>query len=174
MTPMLTPSTLPLNAQQVVQKIPRHKLGRCSSLTNQNGGLINQGVNRLPYNLAGQRSHSGRMATIATILIRVIPLLGKRNELMREVFWWLVAGREHLMIFFPPKKLEMRTGRVKEASVYFLYLDSVLFCTVHYATLPFLHSAILPFRHSTILLFCHSAIPPFCHSAIPPFRSNTQ
>jgi hypothetical protein len=39
------------------------------------------------------------MATIATILIGVIPLLGKWNKLMREVFWWLVAGREHLMFF---------------------------------------------------------------------------
>ncbi len=28
MTPTLTPSALPLNAQQVVQKIPRHKSGR--------------------------------------------------------------------------------------------------------------------------------------------------
>jgi hypothetical protein len=111
MTPTLMPSALPLNAQQVVQKIPRHKLGKCSSLTGQNGGSINQGMNRLPYNLANQRSHIGRMATIATILIRVISLLGKRNELMREVFWWLVAGREHLMIFFPPKKPEMCAGR---------------------------------------------------------------
>jgi hypothetical protein len=41
MTPMLTPSTLPSNAQQVVQKIPHHKSGRCSSLTSQNGGSIN-------------------------------------------------------------------------------------------------------------------------------------
>jgi hypothetical protein len=41
MTPMLTSSALPLNAQQVVQKIPHHKSGRCSSLTSQNGGLIN-------------------------------------------------------------------------------------------------------------------------------------
>ncbi len=103
MTPTLTPSALPLNAQQVVQKIPRHKSGRCSFLTGQNGGLINQGMNRPPYNLADQRSHIKRMATIATILIRVITLLGKWNELMREVFWWLVAGREHLMIFFLPK-----------------------------------------------------------------------
>jgi hypothetical protein len=31
MTPTLTPSALPLNAQQVVQKIPHHKSGRCSS-----------------------------------------------------------------------------------------------------------------------------------------------
>jgi hypothetical protein len=51
------------------------------------------------------------MATIATILIRVISLLGKQNELTREVFWWLVAGREHLMIFFPPKKPKMHAGR---------------------------------------------------------------
>ncbi len=43
------------------------------------------------------------MATIATILIGVISLPGIRNELMREVFWWLVAGREHLF-FFPAKK----------------------------------------------------------------------
>ncbi len=104
MTPMLMPSALPLNAQQVVQKIPRQKSGRCSSLTSQNEGLINQGMNRLPYNLANQRSHIGQMATITTILIRVISLLGKRDILMREVFWWLVAGREHLMISPPPKK----------------------------------------------------------------------
>jgi hypothetical protein len=97
MTPMLMPSALPLNAQQVVQKIPHHKSGRCSSLTGQNGGSINQGMNRLPYNLANQRSHIGRMATIMTILIRVISLLGKQNELTREVFWWLVTGREQLM-----------------------------------------------------------------------------
>jgi hypothetical protein len=61
-------------------------------------------------------------------------------------------------------------GFAKEASVYFLYLDSVLFCTVHYATLPFRHSAILPSCHSAILPFRHSAIPPFRHSAISPFR----
>jgi hypothetical protein len=41
MTPMLMPSALPSNAQQVVQKIPCHKSGRSSSLINQNGGLIN-------------------------------------------------------------------------------------------------------------------------------------
>jgi hypothetical protein len=41
MTPTLTHSTLPSNAQQVVQKIPRHKSGRCSSLTGQNKGSIN-------------------------------------------------------------------------------------------------------------------------------------
>jgi hypothetical protein len=75
MTPTLMPSALPLNDQQVVQKIPRHKSGSCSSLTGQNGGSINQGMNRLPYNLSGQRSHIGRMATIPTILIRVISLL---------------------------------------------------------------------------------------------------
>jgi hypothetical protein len=39
------------------------------------------------------------MATIAPILIGVISLLGKRNKLTREVFWWLVTGREHLMFF---------------------------------------------------------------------------
>jgi hypothetical protein len=111
MTPTLTPSALPLNAQQVVQKIPHHKSGRCSSLTSQNGESINQGMNRIPYNLANQRSHIGQMATIATILIRVISLLGKRNELMREVFWWLVAGREHLIIFSPPKNPKMRAKR---------------------------------------------------------------
>jgi hypothetical protein len=33
-------------------------------------------------------------------------LLGKLNELMREVFWGLLAGREHLMFFFPPKKAQ--------------------------------------------------------------------
>ncbi len=61
-------------------------------------------------------------------------------------------------------------GFAKEASVYFPYLDSVLFHTVHYATLPFHHSAIPPFRHSTIPPFHHSTIPPFNHSAIPSFR----
>jgi hypothetical protein len=111
MTPALMPSALPLNAQQVVQKIPRHKSGRRSSLTGQNEGSINQGMNRPSYNLADQRSHIGQMATIATILIRVISLLGKRNKLTCEMFWWLVAGREHLMIFFPPKKPKMRVGR---------------------------------------------------------------
>jgi hypothetical protein len=43
------------------------------------------------------------MATIATILIGVISLLGKGNESMREVFWWLVVGREHTMFFFAKK-----------------------------------------------------------------------
>jgi hypothetical protein len=51
------------------------------------------------------------MATIAAILIRVISLLGKQKELTREVFWWLVVGREHLMFFFPQKKLKMSAGR---------------------------------------------------------------
>jgi hypothetical protein len=36
MTPMLMLSALPLIAQQVVQKIPHHKSGQCSSLTVQN------------------------------------------------------------------------------------------------------------------------------------------
>jgi hypothetical protein len=102
MTPTLTPSALPLNSQQVVQKIPRHKSGRCSSLTGQNGGSINQGMNILPYNLANQRSHIGRMATITTILIRVISLLGKRNELMREVG----GGKRTLDDFFSAKKAQ--------------------------------------------------------------------
>jgi hypothetical protein len=65
---------------------------------------------------------------------------------------------------------QAKRGFAKEASVYFPYLDSVLFCTVHYATLPFRHSAISQFRHSAIPPFRHSAIPPFCRSAIPPFR----
>jgi hypothetical protein len=73
MRPTLMPSALPLNAQQVVQKIPRNKSGRCSSLTVQNGGPINQGMNGLPYNLVNQRSHIGQMATIATILISIPP-----------------------------------------------------------------------------------------------------
>jgi hypothetical protein len=72
MTLTIMPSALPSNAQQVVQRIPRHKSGRCSSLTGHNGGSINQGMNRLPYNLADQSSHIGRMVTIATILIGVI------------------------------------------------------------------------------------------------------
>jgi hypothetical protein len=69
-------------------------------------------------------------------------------------------------------------GFAKEAAVYFPYLDSVLFRTIHYATLPFRHPAIPPFCHSAIPPFHHSAIPPlrhsvippFCHSAIPPFH----
>ncbi len=65
--------------------------------------------------------------------------------------------------------LQAERGFAKEASVYFPYLDFVLFRTVHYATLPFCHSAIPPFCHSTIPSFCHSVIPPFCHSAILPF-----
>jgi hypothetical protein len=46
------------------------------------------------------------MATIATIVIRVISLLGKWNKLTREVLWLLVAGREHLMFFFSAKKAQ--------------------------------------------------------------------
>jgi hypothetical protein len=56
------------------------------------------------------------MATITTILIRVISLLGKWNELMCEVFWWLVAGREHLLDVFLPKKPKMSAGRWWEDS----------------------------------------------------------
>ncbi len=75
-------------------------------------------------------------------------------------------------------KVQAERGFAKEASVYFPYLDSVLFRTVHYATLPFCHSTISPFCHSAIPPFLHSTIPssrhsailPFCHSAIPPFR----
>jgi hypothetical protein len=48
------------------------------------------------------------MATIMTILIGVISLLGKQNKLTREVFWWLVAGREHLMFFSAKKALNER------------------------------------------------------------------
>jgi hypothetical protein len=47
------------------------------------------------------------MATITTILIEIISLLGKWNKLMHEMFWWLVAGREH----FPQKKPKMSAGR---------------------------------------------------------------
>jgi hypothetical protein len=79
---------------------------------------------------------------------------------------------QELKVYF---KKQAERGFAKEASVYFPYLDSVLFCIIHYATLPFRHSTIPPsrhsaiplFRHSVILPFCHSAIPPFCHSAIP-------
>jgi hypothetical protein len=46
------------------------------------------------------------MATIATILIGVISMRGKWNELAREVFWWLVAGREHSMFFSRQKSLK--------------------------------------------------------------------
>jgi hypothetical protein len=38
-------------------------------------------MNRLPSNLADQRSHIGLMATIAAIFIGVISLLGKQNQL---------------------------------------------------------------------------------------------
>ncbi len=41
MTPMLMPSALLSNAQQVVQKIPHHKSGRYSFLTDQKEGSIN-------------------------------------------------------------------------------------------------------------------------------------
>jgi hypothetical protein len=43
------------------------------------------------------------MATIMLIVIGVISLLVKWNKLMRQVFCWLAAGREHSMFFFPPK-----------------------------------------------------------------------
>ena len=43
------------------------------------------------------------MATIVTIIIGVTYLLGKRNDLPREVFCWLVAG-EKTAPFFPAKK----------------------------------------------------------------------
>jgi hypothetical protein len=61
-------------------------------------------MNRLPNNLANQRSHIGQLATIATILIGVISFLGKQNKLTHEVFWWLAAEREHSTIFFLAKK----------------------------------------------------------------------
>jgi hypothetical protein len=50
------------------------------------------------------------MATIATILIEVISLLGKRNKLTHEVFWLLMAGREHLMFFFHQKSTKLALG----------------------------------------------------------------
>jgi hypothetical protein len=53
------------------------------------------------------------MATIMTIFIRVISLLGKWNELTCEVFWWLVAGREHFMFFFSQKTRNERWEVVK-------------------------------------------------------------
>jgi hypothetical protein len=46
------------------------------------------------------------MATITLIVIRVIALLGKLNELTREVFWGLAEGREHSMFFFSTKKAQ--------------------------------------------------------------------
>ncbi len=87
-----------------------------------------------------------------------------------------LLAREHIFYVVQAKR-----GFAKEASVYFPYLDSILFRTVHYATLPFCHSAIPPFRHSAIppfhhsaiLLSRHSAIPPFRHSVIPPFWHST-
>jgi hypothetical protein len=54
------------------------------------------------------------MATIATILIGVISLLGKWNESMREVFWWLVAGREHSLFFFTKKTQNERWEVVRQ------------------------------------------------------------
>ncbi len=86
---------------KVVQKIPRHKLGRCLSLVSQNRGSSDLGILRLSYNLACQRSHIGQMATIVPIVIGVIKLLGKWNKFMREVFWSAVAGRKFLMFFSP-------------------------------------------------------------------------
>jgi hypothetical protein len=46
------------------------------------------------------------MATIGTILIRVISLLGKRNKLTGEVG----GGKRTLDDFFPLKKPKMRAG----------------------------------------------------------------
>jgi hypothetical protein len=46
------------------------------------------------------------MATIALIVIGDISVVGKLNELMREVFWGLVAGKEHSMFYFPAKKAQ--------------------------------------------------------------------
>jgi hypothetical protein len=45
------------------------------------------------------------MATITLIIIGVISLVGKLDELTREVFWGLAAGREHSM-FFSAKKAQ--------------------------------------------------------------------
>jgi hypothetical protein len=39
------------------------------------------------------------MATIVLIVIGVTCLLVKQNKIMREVFCWLLAGREHSMFF---------------------------------------------------------------------------
>jgi hypothetical protein len=103
---------------------------------------------------------------IPTLVVRTDP-----NDMIKKLMEAMLENRKFL-------KKQAKRGFAKEASVYFPYLDSVLFCTVHYATLPFRHStnppfrhsAIPPFRHSAITPFCHSANPPFCHSAIPPFR----
>ncbi len=57
-------------------------------------------MNRLPYDLADQRSHIGGMATIATIVIRVISLLVKRNDCVLVVG----GGKITLDVFFPAKK----------------------------------------------------------------------
>jgi hypothetical protein len=60
------------------------------------------------------------MATIATILIGVISLLGKQNELMREVFWWLVRGEKRtLNVCFPPKKSKMSAHHPPPPSAHF-------------------------------------------------------
>jgi hypothetical protein len=64
------------------------------------------------------------MATIATILIGVISLLGKQNELMREVLWRLVVGREHLM-FFPTKKARNERWEVVVMPPIFLLIPMV-------------------------------------------------
>jgi hypothetical protein len=68
------------------------------------------------------------MATIANIIIGVISLLGKWNMILpREVFWWLVGGREHLMVFFSPKAPRCALGGGVLSSGYVRYSTKVEF-----------------------------------------------
>jgi hypothetical protein len=59
------------------------------------------------------------MATIVTIIIGVTYLLGKRNDLLREVFCWLVAG-EKTAPFFPAKNLRNARWEVVRGDVSFM------------------------------------------------------
>jgi hypothetical protein len=116
----------------------------------------------------------------------MVEIMGEENNNANKScliqFFFRTEYKNCFMTVYFLKYKQAERGFAKEASVYFPYLDSTLFHTVHYATLPFrhsaippfCHSAIPPFRHSAIPPFRHSAIPPFRHSAIPPFCSNTQ
>jgi hypothetical protein len=50
------------------------------------------------------------MATIVTIIIGVTYLLGKRNDLPREVFCWLVAGEKTAPFFSRQKSPKCALG----------------------------------------------------------------
>jgi hypothetical protein len=70
------------------------------------------------------------MATIVLIVIGVIFLLVKQNKLMREVFCWLAAGREHSMFFFSPKKARNEPWEVVGATwsrrIYFSFFGNMV------------------------------------------------